>query len=101
MSEQHLPEPVVDQTADAPAPATAEAVVSIVRHLEGEAVVARGRLVAHQPSSITVQLDEPSTLPSGTALAVVVHGVAPMVSLATLTAGNSTVVTLRLSERRN
>ena len=46
-----------------------EPVVSIVRQIDGEAVVVRGRLVARQPSSLTVQLDTEHQLPSGVALA--------------------------------
>jgi hypothetical protein len=76
------------------------AVVSIVRHIDGEAVVVRGRLVARQPSSITVQLDEDHQLPTGVALAVVVHGVVPVVGLGNFSAGNNSVATIRLAERR-
>ena len=76
------------------------AVVSIVRHIDGEAVVVRGRLVARQPSSLTVELDQKHQLPTGVALAVVVHGEVPVVGLGNFSAGNSSVVTIRLAERR-
>ena len=77
-----------------------EPVVSIVRQIDGEAVVVRGRLVARQPSSLTVQLDTEHQLPSGVALAVVVHGEAPVVALGHFSAGNHSLVTIRLAERR-
>jgi hypothetical protein len=76
------------------------AVVSILRQVDGEAVVVRGRLVARQPSSVTVQLDTEHQLPSGVALAVVVHGTVPVVGLGNFSAGNTSVVTIRLAERR-
>ncbi len=84
---------------DRPDPSEA-AVVSIMRQVDGDAVVTRGRLVARQPSSLTVQLDDEHPLPGGMALAVVVHDAVPHVALGSLTSGTGSLVTIRLAERR-